>query len=294
MTFRTLIAAVRGHHWFKNVLVFLPIALAHRLGPASFFRTLAGFVLFGMSASAIYVLNDLLDLHSDREHPWKQKRPFAAGDISIPGGFLISFVLLAVALPCAFILSHGFFAVLVGYIVLTMWYSLRLKSIVLLDAMVLSAFYSIRIWAGALLTATPLSHWFLSFSLFFFMSLAMAKRYSELLGAKDLVESGRSGRGYRGTDSAVLMNLGVASGFSAIVIFSLYVNSTDVTVLYRRPEVLLLLAPLLAYWLSRVWLQAHRGELHDDPITLALRDGCSYAVAAAAAVILAISSVKLG
>jgi 4-hydroxybenzoate polyprenyltransferase len=292
LSWRTFVAAIRGHHWFKNLLVFLPVMLAHRLNPTLGLRTLGAFVLFGMSASGIYVLNDLLDLHSDREHPWKKKRPFAAGEISIPGGLFISSALLGIALPCAFLLSPAFFAVLAGYIVLTMWYSLRLKSIVLLDTMILSAFYSIRIWAGAVLTSTPLSHWFLSFSLFFFLSLAMAKRYSELLGAKALVASGRSGRGYLATDGPLLMNLGIASGFSAIVIFSLYVNSADVSVLYTRPEVLLLLAPLLAYWLSRVWLQAHRGELHDDPITLALRDRGSYSVAAAAGLVLALSVLK--
>jgi len=294
MSLRTFVSAIRGHHWFKNILVFLPVVLAHHLSLHSFIRTFAGFVLFGMCASGIYVLNDLLDLHSDREHPWKQKRPFAAGEVSVPYGFVISFVLLATALPCAFLLNSRFALVLMGYVALTMWYSLHLKTIVLLDAFILSSFYSIRIWAGALITATPLSQWFLSFSLFFFLSLSMAKRYSELISAKILVESGQSGRGYLSGDRELLMNLGVASGFSAVVVFSLYVNSRDVMVLYRTPEALLLLAPLLAYWISRMWLKAHRGELHDDPITLALRDHGSYAVAAIAAIILIISMVRLG
>jgi len=293
VTLHTWIAALRGYHWFKNGLLFLPMALAHRITLDGLARTFAGFVLFGMSASGIYILNDLLDLHSDRGHPWKQMRPFAAGDISIGAGIAMAGVLLAIALPCAFLLNIEFGMLLVGYTMLTMFYSLFLKQIVLLDAFVLSSFYSIRIWGGALITAVPLSHWFLSFSLFIFLSLAMAKRYSELLHAATLVDSGNSGRGYRAEDRYLLMNLGIASGFSAVVIFSLYVHSAEVLVLYRTPQPLLLLSPVLAYWLSRIWLKASRGQLNDDPVTLAIRDPGSYAVAIVTLIILALGMAKL-
>jgi len=230
-----------------------------------------------------------LDLHSDRDHPWKRKRPFAAGEISISGGIFTAVGLLALVIPCCFLLNRSFGSVLLGYAVLTMWYSLHLKKIVLLDAFVLASFYCIRIFAGALITSVPLSHWFLVFCLFLFLSLAMAKRYSELVHASDLVESGQSGRSYLGADRHVLMNFGIASSFSAVVVFSLYVHSPEVLALYRAPEPLLLLSPIVLYWLSRVWLKAHRGELHDDPITLAMRDPASYAVAAAAMIVIAIS-----
>jgi 4-hydroxybenzoate polyprenyltransferase len=247
-----------------------------------------------MCASGLYVLNDLLDLHSDRGHPWKRNRPFAAGEISIGEGLLIAFVLVVGSLGEGFLLDVGFGLALAGYAVLTMWYSLHLKKIVLLDAFVLSSFYCIRIFAGALITWVPLSHWFLAFSLFFFLSLAMAKRYSELVHAEGLVERGESGRGYLGRDREVLMGFGIASSFSAIVVFSLYVHSPEVLALYRSPEPLLLLAPIILYWLSRVWLKAHRGELHDDPITLALRDPASRGVAIACLVVIALSMLRIG
>lgn len=278
-TFSTWISAVRGHHWFKNALLFLPLALAHKFDLHNWMMAGVGFVLFGLCASGIYVLNDLLDLHSDREHPWKRQRPFAAGDVSIPTGLLISAVLLLVSLPGSFLLSAKFGIVLVFYVALTMWYSLHLKQIALVDVFVLSGFYSTRIFAGSVITSTLLSQWFLSFSLFFFLSLAMAKRYSELVHASELVERGRSGRGYIGKDRDVLMNLGIASGFSAVVIFSLYVHSPDLAPLYPNPRPLLLMAPIVAFWLSRVWLKANRGELYEDPVTLALRDPVSYVVA---------------
>jgi 4-hydroxybenzoate polyprenyltransferase/phosphoserine phosphatase len=225
MSFRIWINALRGHHWAKNLLLFLPLALSHNLAVEPIVRTLAGFALYGLCASGLYILNDLLDLHSDREHPWKKARPFAAGDISIPQGLLASCVLLSSALGLGFLLNAKFGFALLGYATLTMLYSLYLKQIALLDVFVLSSFYSFRILAGALISATPLSQWFLAFSMFFFLSLAMAKRYSELLHASDLVKTGNSGRSYHTGDRELLLSLGVGSSFSAVVIFSLYVQS---------------------------------------------------------------------
>lgn len=290
---RTWVNALRGPHWAKNLLLFLPLALSHNLAVEPALRTAAGFVLYGLCASGLYILNDLLDLHSDREHPWKKERPFAAGQLSIPEGVFTSFVLIGSALGLGFLLDLQFGLVLVGYAALTMIYSLYLKKVALLDVFVLSSFYSFRILAGALISATPLSQWFLAFSMFFFLSLAMAKRYSELLHANDLVASGNSGRGYHVHDRELLLAFGVGSSFSAVVILSLYVQSQDVRVLYLSPEWLLLLCPIVLYWLGRTWLLAHRGELKEDPVTLAIRDRVSYAVAFAAAIVIAASMMRV-
>ena len=289
----TWINALRGHHWAKNLLLFLPLLLAHTVLPNLIARTFLGFLLFGACASGLYIFNDLMDLHSDREHPWKKQRPFAAGEISIPQGLLASLILLGGALGAGFLLKAEFGFALVGYATLTMWYSLQLKQKAILDVFVLSSFYSFRIIAGALLSKTPLSQWFLAFSLFFFLSLAMAKRYSELVHAGDLLKSGASGRGYLSNDGELLLSLGVASSFAAAVILSLYVHSPEVRVLYVSPEFLLLLCPIVLYWLSRNWLLAHRGELREDPVTLAIRDKVSYGVAFAAALVIAASMIHL-
>ena len=285
--------ALRGYHWAKNLLLFLPLALSHNLAVAPILRTLVGFALYGFCASGLYILNDLLDLHSDREHPWKKKRPFAAGTISIPGGLIASLLLLSSALGFGFLLDIPFGLALLGYATLTMLYSLYLKKIALLDVFILSSFYSFRIVAGALISNTPLSQWFLTFSMFFFLSLAMAKRYSELLHASDLVKTGNSGRGYHTGDRELLLSLGVGSSFSAVVIFSLYVHSQDVLLLYSSPEYLFLLCPIVLYWLSRTWLQAHRGELKEDPVILAIRDPVSYGVGLASAIVIAASIIHM-
>lgn len=286
--------AMRVSHWSKNLLMLVPLLLAHRLSWHPLLMTLLGVVLFGLCSSGVYIGNDLLDLHSDRAHPWKNGRPFATGELSIVSGVITSLLLLGVALGLGATILNGRFAgTLALYAVIATWYSLRLKRIAIFDVFVLSSFYSIRIWAGALITGTPLSQWFLGFSLFFFLSLAMAKRYSELVHAAELADSGNSGRSYRAGDRELLMTIGMASCFSAIVILSLYAHSNEVMALYQRPGLLLLTCPLMLYWTCRIWLKAHRGELNEDPVILAMRDPVSYCVAAAGLGIILVSSFKL-
>lgn len=286
--------AIRIHHWSKNLIMLLPILLAHRLSWHSLLLTMVGIVLFGLCSSGVYVVNDLLDLHSDRAHPWKNARPFATGELSIASGLATGLVLFCAAFGLGTMLLNAAFAgALAFYALIAIWYSLRLKRVAIFDVFVLSSFYTIRIWAGGLITGTPLSQWFLGFSLFFFLSLAMAKRYSELVHAAELAESGNSGRSYRSGDRLLLMNIGIASCFSAIVILSLYVHSIEVMALYRRPGMLLLLCPLILYWTCRIWLKAQRGELNEDPVTLAMRDRTSYAVAAAGLAIMLLSFAKM-
>ena len=286
----TWIRALRGHHWAKNLLLFLPLLLAHKLHLRPLLTVAAGFLLFSLCASSIYILNDLLDLHSDRAHPWKGKRPFASGETSIPMGLLVSALLVTATIALGFWLSIPFGAVLIAYSAATLWYSVQLKRLALVDVFALSSFYSLRIWAGSLVASVPLSDWFLGFSLFFFLALAMAKRYSELTHAGRLVQSGNSGRAYNREDRELLMHLGVGSSFSAVVIFALYIHGKEVSSLYPRPDLLFFICPAILYWLSRLWLKANRGELDEDPVTLALGDPVSYVIAALILIVLLFSS----
>jgi len=271
--------ALRPHHWTKNCLLLLPLMLAHRWNAHSWALTWLGVMFFGLAASAIYVINDLLDLPSDREHPWKQRRPFASGRLSIATGMALAPVLLFCGVGAGWLwLGYRFALAVICYCALSLAYSLVLKRKPLADVFVLTSFYGLRIVTGALITLTPLSSWFLIFSMFFFFSLALAKRYSELMHAGALLDSGNSGRGYRAEDSPLLLTMGVASAFAAVIVFSFYTRSPEISHLYPHPHPLLLIAPLLLYWLVRVWLQAGRGELKEDPVTLAMRDPMSYIV----------------
>jgi 4-hydroxybenzoate polyprenyltransferase len=282
----TWLRSIRLLHWTKNLLVLLPVLLAHSTHWAAWRDSLAGFFLFGGCASGLYILNDLLDLHSDRLHPAKSKRPLAAGEFSLRAGIIQSTLLTGSSLLVAILVDRRFAATLFVYALLTVAYSWKLKKIPLLDVFVLSSFYTIRIWSGGLISGTPVSDWLMAFSLFFFLSLAMAKRHSELQCATKLVEDGNSGRGYVMRDRELLAMLGIGSSFAAVVILCLYARSPEVSALYGTPAQLLWLCPVVLYWLSRVWLLAGRGELDHDPVLFAVRDRTSWVLAAVAVSIL--------
>jgi 4-hydroxybenzoate polyprenyltransferase/phosphoserine phosphatase len=271
----TLAKALRLHQWAKNLLVFLPLLLAHtiRLGPVLIAVT--AFFCFSFIASATYIFNDLLDLEADRVHLNKRKRAFAAGDLSVAAGLAISFLLATLSLTMAAYLRPRFLLFLLLYLVTTLAYSLVLKRIVLLDVVILSGLYTVRMVAGAAATDTLISPWLAAFSIFFFLSLAMVKRFSELQNLHTRGMNPTSARGYLLSDIEQLRSFGTSSAYASIVIFALYINGRDVTALYHHPGRMWLITPLMILWVSRVWLLASRGQLDEDPVVFALEDRMS-------------------
>lgn len=289
--FAAYVRAMRPHQWIKNLLVFVPLAAAHELGNLALLgQTILAFVAFGLCASSVYLLNDLLDLPADRAHTRKRSRPFASGAASVKVGVSLIPLLLAAAVGIAAVLPTAFLAALAGYYISTLAYSLWLKGKVLVDVMVLAGLYTLRILAGAAAVAITPSFWLLAFSMFLFLSLAMVKRYSELLDLMGAGKNAAKGRGYEVTDLATVQSLGAAGGYCAVLVLALYINSDDVRINYARPEMIWLLCPLLLYWISRMWQRAGRGEMHDDPIVFALKDrisrwvGVAFVAVVAAAV----------
>lgn len=279
--------ALRVHQWVKNVLVFLPLLAAHRMFDlqAVAQATLA-FLCFGLCASSVYLTNDLLDLPSDRQHHRKRLRPFAAGRLPLIAGPVVALGLLITGFVfAALLLPRMFTLVLAGYYVLTTAYSFRLKRIVMLDVVVLALLYTTRILAGTSAISALPSFWLLAFSMFIFLSLAMVKRYTELLGAKKAGKVKPSGRGYDVDDIPLIQSLGGSSGYLAVLVLALYVDSAASGALYRHPHYLWLLCPLLLYWISRTWAIAHRGIMHDDPVVFAVMDNTSRLLLVIAAVI---------
>jgi len=268
--------ALRIHQWIKNLLIFLPVLAAHRiLDITAIYATVLGFICFGVCASSVYLLNDLLDIRSDRHHPRKRKRPFAAGILPLQYGIILAPLLTIAAFIGALQVSTRFAHVLAIYYVLTLAYSFRLKQVVTLDVVVLAALYTVRIIAGtAAIHAVP-SFWLLAFSMFIFLSLAILKRYTELLSARLHGKSTASGRGYAVDDLTMLQSLGGSSGYLSVLVLALYINSTASEMLYRHPSVLWMLCPVLLYWISRAWMIAHRGLMHDDPVVFAVTDRTS-------------------
>ena len=288
-TWKTLFKAVRVHQWAKNVLLFAPLLLSHQLAPGPVAKVIAAFFCFSFMASANYLLNDMLDIENDRQHPTKHARPFAAGDLFISTGVaLIVLLILAAAALLPFLPLS--FAVWLGiYIVSTSAYSFYLKRVALVDVIVLSGLYTLRLLAGGAATGTTISQWLAGFSTFLFLSLATVKRFSEL---EDLRERGASvmpGRGYAVADLEQVRSFGTASAYAAVVVFMLFIGRSDEAMLYHHAMRLWLIVPLLIYWLNRVWLLASRGEMEDDPVVFAMRDPLSLAVGAGVAIIAVIS-----
>lgn len=287
---RPFIRALRPHQWAKNALILVPLLAAHQLrSPGALAQALLAVVSFCLCASSVYVINDLLDLAADRTHARKYKRPFASGDLSILTGWLMAPALFIAAVIIASALPDRFELVFATYFVITLAYSLILKGRVIVDALTLAGLYTLRVIAGAAAVSVPLSFWLLLFSVFLFLSLAFVKRFAELDALRRQQRLKAAGRGYIVDDLPVLQSLGTASGYLSVLVLALYINSPDIQSLYHRPKVIWMLCVLMLYWVSRVWMKAQRGEMHDDPVVFALKDKISVAVAVLAAMTVAIA-----
>jgi len=271
--------ALRPHQWLKNILVFVPLLTSHQLQNVTLLLQEAlAFVAFSLCASSIYIFNDLMDLDADRSHQKKRHRPFASGDLSIPAGVFLLSALLLMAGWVALGFSSLFQLVLATYYVLAVIYTLVLKSRMLVDVFALAAFYTLRIFLGGVAVGVAVSRWLLGLSIFFFLSLALIKRCSELLEVSKQGRLVAKGRNYTHADMSLMVIQGIASGYVASLILVLYVNSPEVSRLYSNPDMLWFLSPLLLYWISRIWMITHRGEMHDDPVEFVMSDRISYAV----------------
>lgn len=291
-----LLAAMRVRQWSKNLLLFVPTLLAYRIGDReALVPSLLAFLSFSLGASAVYVLNDLLDVEADRHHPRKRHRPFAAGDLPLAVGFLLGPLLAAASLATAAVLPPGFVLLLLTYFVATTLYSAVLKEIALVDVLVLASLYTLRIIAGAAASGVVVSEWLLAFSMFIFLSLAAVKRYAEVLRLREDSAGAGAGaaadlrlkrRGYLSGDLELIVTMGLSSGYIAVLVLALYITSDAVTHMYHHPRMLWFACPLLLYWITRIWLLAHRRTIEDDPLDFSVKDGLTWLVAAAGGAIL--------
>jgi 4-hydroxybenzoate polyprenyltransferase/phosphoserine phosphatase len=284
--------ALRLHQWAKNLLVFLPVLASHRLQWPALGHALLAFLAFGLCASSVYVVNDLIDLQSDRRHPRKRVRPFASGLLSPAAGIAMSALLLVAAFAVGAATLVAAFDIWLGlYFSLTLFYTLVLKRKILVDALALAALYTLRVLAGGAATGIWPGFWLLAFSMFLFLSLAFLKRYSEVADLLDQGQSSAHGRDYHSSDLPLVEMFGIASGFAAVVVLALYMNGDSILALYRHPELVWLTVPILLYWVTRMWVKAHRLEMHDDPVVFAMGDGLSLLTIGAFVAVLFVASL---
>ncbi len=273
--------ALRLHQWTKNLLIFVPLLASHQAtNVALLMQGVLAFVFFGLCASSVYLLNDLLDLDDDRYHPTKRARPFASGQLSLKSGLLLVPLLLGVAFAGALLfLPWRFAGAMAVYYLLTLAYSLFLKRMMMIDVITLGLLYTLRLIAGTFAFGVSPTFWMLTFSMFMFQSLALVKRHAELRRARRRGDSSKSrGRGYYPADLDIIAALGSASGYLSVLVLALYVQDERIAALYSHPEVMWLSCPLLLFWISRIWILTHRGEMDDDPVVFAIKDSTSRVV----------------
>jgi 4-hydroxybenzoate polyprenyltransferase len=281
--------ALRPHHWLKNLLVFVPLTFAYRMTDLHLVaKDCLAFLAFGLCASSVYLINDLADIPADRRHPRKRERPFAAGELSLVCGLGLIPLLLGLSILVSLSLPRPFLGMLVIYFLLNLGYSFTIKRIVLLDVIVLAGLYTMRIMAGSAAVSIWPTSWLLAFSTFLFLSLALVKRYAELviMGAETNVAEVR---GYQIVDKELIAAMGSASGYVAVLVLAIYISSGIAEIHYERYQLIWFLCPLLLYWISYVWLIAHRGGMHDDPLVFTVRDKVSRIVMILAAIVLAVA-----
>lgn len=270
------LAPLRLTHWLKNLLVLVPLAAAHRFNDMALAdEAVLAFLAFGCCASSGYLFNDLIDLDADRHHPQKRFRPLAAGDLPLVYALIGIPALLALGCAIGALVSPLLCAVLVLYFVMSVSYSLRIKRIALLDVLFLAGLYTVRIMAGSAAGGFWPSHWMLAFSIFLFFSLALVKRYGELVVMRRVDGEGAKARAYEVSDGELLATMGIASGYLAVMVLALYIATDKAQELYATRELLWFICPLLLYWISHVWLTAHRGNMPGDPVVFAIRDRTS-------------------
>ncbi|KGG00282.1 MULTISPECIES: UbiA family prenyltransferase [Prochlorococcus] len=269
---------IRPYQWIKNILIFLPMIAAQNFDKTIFFQALFGFIAFSSTASSVYILNDLLDIKSDRNHPQKCKRPFAAGDLSFSIGMTLGILILLIGLIFGYAVGFSFLTVLLTYYVITVFYSIYLKRKPLVDLFILAGLYTLRLLAGGVATNLNISFWLFSFSLFIFLSLAAIKRQSELI---DMINRGKTianNRGYKVSDLDFIRSIAISSGLMSALVLALYVNSPKVLVLYSNPTLLWISCGLYLFWIIRVCFKSDRGEMEYDPIIFTFKDRVSNVI----------------
>ncbi len=267
--------ALRPHQWLKNALIFLPLLAAHQFDLWTFGQAALAFISYSLIASSVYLFNDLLDLASDRAHPRKCKRPFASGRLPLSWGTVMTPALMAAGFGIAAVLGPAFLAVMGFYFAMTTAYSLVLKRKLVVDVCTLAGLYTLRIIAGGVATGIPLSVWLLAFSVFFFFSLAAVKRQAELVSGAAEGKDQAHGRGYRTTDTPIVANMAVSSGYISVLVMALYLNTDAVRKLYSETAPLWGICLVLLFWISRTVMITHRGWMQDDPVVFAAKDRVS-------------------
>jgi 4-hydroxybenzoate polyprenyltransferase len=276
--------ALRIHQWSKNLLVFVPAALAGQFDRVTLLHVLVGFVALSLTASGLYVVNDMIDVEKDRAHPLKRHRPLASGAITSNTATALAGTAIAVGLGLAALLGAQAFLVVTGYMAASLAYTLAIKKLLLADVLMLAVLYSFRLFAGGVFAGVVVTDWLIVFAVFFFLGLSLMKR---LVDIQARAPSTTSSELYRTEDGTLLQMLGISASMTSFAILALYISSERGRALYPHHEILWGVWLVVFYCVSRLWFCAVRGEVRDDPVTFVLRATyCHISVALCLALLL--------
>ena len=275
-TLKEFLKAVRAHQYAKNILLFIPLFLNEQLfNQELWYSAPLAFIAFCATCSITYLINDFYDLNADRQHKTKNKRGFASGRVPLIYGFYLIIAFAIIAILAQIILSNLYFTLALGiYFILSLAYSQWLKEIAIMDVLSLTVLYTLRILAGMMLIADPISNWFLTFSICFFLSLSFLKRYIELQALPIGAHIPR--RGYQQSHILFVLVNGLALACLSVVIFVLYIASNKASAIYANVNILYLVAFVLFFWIQRIWLLAIDKKVNEDPVIFAIKDKISY------------------
>ena len=267
---------IRPYQWVKNILIFIPMLMSHQLTIDNFILSIKAFIIFSLIASSIYVINDIADLESDKKHPYKKHRPLAAGLINLNQCKILIFILLLISSFFLLSTNLNFFFLIISYFIISNLYTFLFKKYIYVDLLILSMLYTLRIIAGGVITDISVSIWLLSFSVFFFISLASVKRQIEIMNLKKVNEKKISGRGYSLQNENTINKISIFSGCISILVLIFYINSPQILKLYSSPIFLWGMAFMMFFWITRIIYIAKKGKIKDDPIVYAINDKISY------------------
>lgn len=275
---RIWLHAIRAHHYIKNFLIFLPLITSHTyVNKLSIESSLIAFFIFCLASSCVYLFNDYRDLEADRLHRMKSRRPLASGVLSVSVVWITGVIFFLGSMGLSLLLPRIFQLFLGLYWILNIIYTCYLKKLKWFDLGALTLFYIIRILAGIAAIQVAYSGWLLMFCGLFFLSLALLKRYIELLflSSHQIVLPGRN---YQKSDLTSIKWCGIICSYLSVMVYACYIYSEQARLLYHHHDWLWGVFFLIFYWISRIWWYAMRARVNDDPILFVLTDWLSLGI----------------
>ncbi|MFI5211367.1 MAG: decaprenyl-phosphate phosphoribosyltransferase [Ignavibacteria bacterium] len=267
-----LIRLIRPKQWIKNFFVFAPLLFSRHIFDLEYLLpAIAAFFIFSLASSAVYIINDIMDVESDRMHPKKKYRPIASGEISSKQGLIFFIVLVAVIIVCLFFQRPVFAVVIVLYFITNLLYSLKVKSIVLLDVFFISFGFMLRVLGGAAAIGVPVSTWMVLTTIFISLFLAISKRRGELSQTvnKENIDKQRKVLKEYSVEFADQINTIAAAG--TIISYALYTVS-ERTVHTFGTDKLIYTTPFVIYGIFRYMYLMHQKNMGESPTSIVTKD----------------------